>query len=148
MSFPASPTNGQIAVVNGITYSFSTSTISWTRQLTANTSTSVYTSFVTITNATASTSTTTGALIVTGGIGAGGDAHLGGNVYIGGSVPVQLAGSYTPITGNTDFGNLSYGVDAFGVETDAFVTALDLQIIGPITTIDLATTSAVTANPI
>jgi len=148
MSFPASPTNGQSAVINGITYTYSTSTVSWTRQLTANTSTSVYTSFVNILNTTPSVSTSTGALIVSGGIGAGGNSYIGGNVYIGSLVPVQLASSYTPIIGNTDFGALSITVDAFGVETDAYVTPMDFQINGPTQTIDLSLTSNVTANPI
>jgi hypothetical protein len=31
MAFPSSPTNGQTAVVNGITYSYSTTTTAWTR---------------------------------------------------------------------------------------------------------------------
>jgi hypothetical protein len=32
MSFPSSPTNGQIAVINNITYAYSSATNSWTRQ--------------------------------------------------------------------------------------------------------------------
>jgi hypothetical protein len=148
MSFPASPTNGQSAVINGITYNYSTSTISWTRQLTANTSTSVYTSFISILNSTASTGTSTGALIVNGGAGINGDINVGGTVKIGGVVPIQLASSYTPIVGNTDFGSLASTVDAFGAVTDSYVTPMDFQISGPVQTIDLSLTSNATANPI
>jgi hypothetical protein len=76
MSFPTSPTNGQTSVVNGITYSYSTSTTAWTRvasQVTATTSLS-------ITNSTGVTSTTTGALQVVGGVGVGGGIYVGGTV--------------------------------------------------------------------
>ena len=148
MSFPANPSNGQTAFINGITYTYSTSTISWTRQLTANTSTSVYTSFVSILNNTASTSTNTGALIVNGGAGIGGNVYVGGDLYINGSVPVQLAASFTPISGNTDFGSFNINVDAFGVQTDSYVTGLDFQISGPVQTLDLSTSGTITANPI
>jgi hypothetical protein len=85
MSFPVSPTNGQNSVVNGITYSYSTATSSWTRvagQVTATTTLS-------ITNTTGSTSTNTGALQVRGGAGIGGGLFVGGiitatNVYVNG----------------------------------------------------------------
>lgn len=80
MSFPVSPTNGQTSVVNGITYSYSTATASWTRvagQVTATT-------YLSITNTTSSTNTTTGALIVAGGFGVGGSVNIGGTVVGGG----------------------------------------------------------------
>lgn len=32
MSFPSSPTNGQTAVINGVTYAYTTTTNSWTKQ--------------------------------------------------------------------------------------------------------------------
>jgi hypothetical protein len=76
MSFPTSPANGSTAVVNGITYSYSTSTTAWTRvasQVTATT-------FLSITNNTGASSTTTGALQVIGGVGIGGGMFVGGNI--------------------------------------------------------------------
>ena len=148
MSFPANPTNGQIAISNGITYSYNSSTISWTRQVIANTGTGVYSSTVSVGNYTASTSTQTGALTVNGGAGIGGNVYVGGGLYINGSVPVQLAASFTPISDNTDFGSFNINVDAFGVQTDSYVTGLDFQISGPVQTLDLSTSGTITANPI
>jgi hypothetical protein len=148
MSFPANPTNGQIAISNGITYSYNASIISWTRQVLSTTGTGVYSSTVSVGNSTASTGTQTGALIVNGGAGIGGDVYVGGTVKIGGVVPIQLASSYTPIVGNTDFGSFNINVDAFGVQTDSYVTGLDFQISGPVQTLDLSTSGTITANPI
>jgi hypothetical protein len=76
MSFPTSPTNGQTSVVNGITYSYSTSTTAWTRvaaQVTATT-------YLSITNNTGVASTVTGALQVVGGVGVGGGMYVGGTI--------------------------------------------------------------------
>ena len=93
MSFPVSPTNGQNSVVNGITYSYSTATSSWTRvagQVTATT-------YLRITNFTGSTGTTTGALTVAGGVGIGGDLNVGGTIFgtIGGNYVSGTVGSST-----------------------------------------------------
>ena len=74
MSFPLSPTNGQTATLNGIVYSYSTSTQAWTRV--AN-STLTYTA-VNLSSTTASTGTNSGALIVGGGVGIGGSLYVGG----------------------------------------------------------------------
>ena len=76
MSFPSTPSNGQQAVVNNITYAYSTSTQAWTRvagQVTATIS-------LNITGNTQSSSTITGALQVVGGVGVGGNLYVGGNV--------------------------------------------------------------------
>jgi hypothetical protein len=74
MSFPISPTPGQTAVVNGITYSYSSNPSIWTRVtgvVTATTS-------LLISGTAGTTSTTTGALQVAGGVGIGGGLYVGG----------------------------------------------------------------------
>jgi len=89
MSFPISPANGSSAVVNGISYTYSSATSSWTRvaaQVTATTS-------LLITDTALATSTSTGALQVRGGMG------VAGNLYVGGSlVAQQLTIQYTTVT--------------------------------------------------
>lgn len=82
MSFPASPSNGQSAVVNNITYSYSTTTNSWSR-VAVIASGSVTTGTYTINNATSATSTSSGALQVLGGVGIGGSVYAGGSLYAG-----------------------------------------------------------------
>jgi len=80
MSFPLSPTNGQQATLNGIVYSYSTSTSAWTR---INGSTLTYTA-INLTSTTASTGTNTGALIVAGGAGIAGNLYVGNTIYSNG----------------------------------------------------------------
>ena len=74
MSFPISPINGQIAVVNGISYSYATATLAWTRVAGVVTATNS----LLITGNAGSTSTNTGALQVVGGVGVGGGLFVGG----------------------------------------------------------------------
>ena len=76
MSYPISPTNGQTAVLNGLTYSFSTSTQAWTRIAQSVTAT---TSLV-ISSTTPTYSTATGALQVAGGVGVAGGLFVGGTI--------------------------------------------------------------------
>ena len=85
MSFPLTPTNGQTAVLNGITYSYSTSTTAWTRVAQSVTATST----LVVTGATTATSTNSGALQVIGGVG------VGGNLYVGGSIIALNTVSFT-----------------------------------------------------
>ena len=82
MSFPLSPVNGQTATLNGIVYSYSTSTQAWTRVLS---STLTYNSIF-LTNTTTSTSTNTGALIVAGGVGIGSNLTVAGTSTFYGNV--------------------------------------------------------------
>ena len=77
MSFPISPTNGQLALLNGITYTFNSTDNAWVRAVGALTATA----YLAISDSTVSTSTTTGALTVTGGVGIGGNINFGGNLY-------------------------------------------------------------------
>jgi len=77
MSFPTSPTNGQTATLNGITYTYSSANTSWTRVSQSVTSTIS----LTVLSTSQSTSTTTGALQVVGGVGIGGNIYFNGNLY-------------------------------------------------------------------
>ena len=78
MSFPVNPTNGQIAVVNNIVYSYNSSGTGYWTRVAANTSTLAITvASLNIANTSSSTSTTTGALIVAGGVGIGGTLYVG-----------------------------------------------------------------------
>ena len=82
MTFPLSPTNGQNIIANGIPYSYSTSTNSWTR---ISSGVTVFNATnISVTGTTNSTGTTTGALTVAGGVGVGGNVNIGGNVVGGG----------------------------------------------------------------
>ena len=79
MAFPSSPVNNQMAIVNGIVYSYESATNTWTRK--NNTSANIITvNSANITSNTASISTTTGALKVTGGVGITGNV-VAGAVY-------------------------------------------------------------------
>ena len=83
MAFPVSPTNGQTATVNGITYVYSSTYGSWTRTSSSLSSLpslyivgNVNAGNVTANSGTVSTSTTTGALVVTGGVGVSGALYI------------------------------------------------------------------------
>ena len=91
MSFPISPTNGQLALLNGITYTFNSTDNAWVRAVGALTATA----YLAISDSTVSTSTTTGALTVTGGVGIGGNINFGGNLYQNG---LLFTGSSTSTT--------------------------------------------------
>jgi hypothetical protein len=82
MAFPTSPTNGQTAILNGITYTYSSTNNSWVRVPGVLTVTGLQ-----LTNTQSSVSTTTGALTVAGGVG------IGGALNVGGTITGNLAGS-------------------------------------------------------
>jgi hypothetical protein len=75
MSFPNSPSNGQITVVNGIGFQYSSATNTWTRINAGATNSSL-----TLSGSTDSTSSSSGTLIVTGGAGIGANLYVAGNV--------------------------------------------------------------------
>jgi hypothetical protein len=88
MSFPSQPwSNGQIAVVNNITYTYNSSKTAWVRSTTGP---------VVISNANVSTSTTSGALTVTGGVGIGGNLYVGQNI----NIPNNKGLAFTTTNGN------------------------------------------------
>jgi hypothetical protein len=76
MSFPSSPVNNQIAIVNNVSYQYSTTANRWVRLVN-----STATNSLVLNSPTQSTSTGTGALIVAGGVGIGKDLNIGGNIY-------------------------------------------------------------------
>jgi hypothetical protein len=73
MGFPSSPTNGQQAVVNNITYVYNSTKTAWYRLSTPGVPLSA--NSLVLTSPNISISTTSGALIVTGGAGIGGNLH-------------------------------------------------------------------------
>jgi len=103
MSFPVSPSNGQTAVVNNITYSYSTATTAWSRVPLANTANTGTTSTYVVSNTTSATSTASGALVVAGGVGIGGNLYAG-NIYTNGSqvLPTSIQ-TFTATAGQTTF---------------------------------------------
>lgn len=108
MSFPASPTNGQTAVVNNITYQYSTSNNSWTK-IAALVSSNIAAYTGNITSNLSSTSTTTGALVVYGGQGVTGNLNVGGNVVtsiIDGATTLTLQSNNTTVMYMDTGGNL------------------------------------------
>ena len=88
MSFPISPSNGQIAIVNNIQYQYNSANSLWYRLVTPT----YFPSNFNITNTTASNSNSTGALVITGGLG------VGGNVYAN---AIYTNGLYYAANGNT-----------------------------------------------
>ena len=138
MSFPTSPTNGQTAVINNITYQYSTSSNAWTRlagQVTSTNTLQVYG-----TNAT--TSTTTGALQVVGGVGIGGGAVVGGTV----SATNFILNGYQVSTSSAL--TVQYAGNALGTaSTLNFATGTTATIAGGVVTIQAtAPTSANNLN--
>jgi hypothetical protein len=114
MSFPSSPTNGQVAVVNGITYTYNSTKTAWTRSFTTANA-------VTLSNGAASTSTTTGTLQVQGGVGITGNVFAGGQVsgYHTGPIGANTAntGVFTSVT-TTSAGQITgYHTGAIGANT-------------------------------
>ena len=107
MSFPISPINGQTAVLNGITYAYSTSTTAWERLQSTVTATTT----LLITGTTSATSTTTGALIVAGGVGIQGSLYVANTSYIGGAQIIttatiaQYASTATGVATTASFAN-------------------------------------------
>ena len=98
MSFPSSPTNGQVSLLNGISYVYNSTSLSWTRVPGAVNSTN----YLNITGSTSSVSSTTGALVVTGGVGIQGDVNIGGSLNILGILTASnFIGTFTgAVVGN------------------------------------------------
>jgi hypothetical protein len=103
MAFPSSPTNGQTATVNSISYVYNSTTNAWTRTFSSSPNLyivgNVNAGNVTANSGIVSTSTTTGALVVTGGVGISGALYIANT----GDVSANLGTATTNIT--TLFGN-------------------------------------------
>lgn len=84
MAFPITPVNGQVAIVNNISYTYDLANESWYRngQTSANI---IVTDTANVVANTSSTSTTTGALKVAGGVGIVGNVYAGNFFYANGS---------------------------------------------------------------
>jgi Collagen triple helix repeat (20 copies) len=108
MAFPGSPINGQITVVNNISYTYEAASNAWYRtgETTAN---AVVTDTATISSNTTSTSTTTGALRVAGGAGIAGNVHVGAvytnSYFYANGTPFSTEGAlgYTGSAGDIGF---------------------------------------------
>lgn len=85
MAFPSSPINGQITVVNNVTYTYESAVTAWTRTAPTSANT-ITTDTANVTSNISSTSTTTGALKVAGGVGIVGNVYAGNFFYANGSV--------------------------------------------------------------
>lgn len=85
MAFPGSPIQGEIVVVNGISYQYYSSLNAWLRygSTSANTITVDY---VNVSSNLASTNTVSGAIKVAGGIGAVGNVHVGDRLVVSNGV--------------------------------------------------------------
>lgn len=79
MSFPSSPIDGQVEVVNNIKYTFKSSSNAWYR-LAVSTATTISSENIYVIGSTESSSTNTGALLVGGGAGIVGNLHVGGTI--------------------------------------------------------------------
>jgi len=101
MSFPSSPVDKQISVVNSITYQYSTSTNTWTRLQAVFTASSI-----TVGGVTTATSTNTGAAIVAGGLG------VGGALNVAGQMSVKLTGSTADGTNSIGYMNVLQNVQS------------------------------------
>ena len=151
MAFPSSPTNGQIATVANVVYSYNSTKTAWVRLRTDGAYLTVNT--LAVTGANVSTSQLFGALIVAGGVGIGGNLHAGaiqgtiignilpstgkfsllesvGNLTISAGNLIINNGNITTLSGNITSGNVNTGIVAAANVNSTYVT----------------TTSRVTAN--
>jgi hypothetical protein len=76
--FPGTPSDGDQADVNGITYTYDGTKTAWVR--TTKTTTDLSANSLSLVSNSSSISTTSGALIVSGGIGVSGNLNVGENV--------------------------------------------------------------------
>ena len=103
MAFPTSPTNGQQANINGITYTYSSAATAWT------VSTSVSNTFVSIN---VSDNVNSGNVLATGVISATGNVS-GGNLVVTGNI--IDTGALTIVTGSN--GNITLSPNGTGIVT-------------------------------
>jgi hypothetical protein len=90
MAFPSSPSDGQIATVANVIYSYNDTKSAWIRLRSDGTYLTVNT--LAITGANVSTSQLFGALLVAGGVGIGGNLHAG-------AIQGTIIGNILPSTG-------------------------------------------------
>jgi len=125
MAFPTTPTNGQIATVNGITFSYASATNSWTRVSSALTN---------IANIVIASNANVGNLNATSTV-TGSTGNFSGNVFA------------TGIVGTTYYGQVNLGTTSVNLNrASASQTFTGIGIDGTATTATNAVNSQLTAN--
>ena len=124
MAFPTTPTNGQIATVNGITFSYASATNSWTRVSSALTN---------IANIVITSNANVGNLNATNNV-TGSTGNFSGNVFASGFV-------------GTNYGQINLGTTSVNLNrASASQTLTGIGIDGTATTATNAVNSQLTAN--
>ena len=140
MAFPSTPSNGQIATVANVIYSYNSTKGAWTRLRSSGTYLSVNT--VAITGANVSTSKLFGALIVAGGVG------IGGNLYAG-AIQDTIIGNIVPSTGRfttlESVGNLTISAGNL-IVADGNITAVRTTLSGNLISGNVSTGIVAAAN--
>ena len=140
MAFPSTPSNGQIATVANVIYSYNSTKGAWTRLRSSGTYLSVNT--VAITGANVSTSKLFGALIVAGGVG------IGGNLYAG-AIQDTIIGNIVPSTGRfttlESVGNLTISAGNL-IVTGGNITAVRTTLSGNLISGNVSTGIVAAAN--
>lgn len=125
MAFPTTPTNGQIATVNGITLSYDSATNSWTR---------VSSALYNIANIIIASNTTTGNLNAINNV-TGSTGNFSGNLFAAG------------VAGTTYYGQLNLGTTSINLDrTSASQVLTGLGIDGTAVTATNAINTQITAN--
>ena len=146
MSFPSSPTNGQTAVLNGVVYSYSSTSNSWTKVSSSVTATNT----LAVVSTQSSTSTATGALTVSGGVGIGGNLYVGGTSYIAGAQILTTATVNSFVTAGVSSVSAGTGTivnTATGAVTISINTATLMANAVSASTASWATTASNLASP-
>ena len=140
MAFPSTPSNGQIATVANVIYSYNSTKGAWTRLRSSGTYLSVNT--MAITGANVSTSKLFGALIVAGGVG------IGGNLYAG-AIQDTIIGNIVPSTGRfttlESVGNLTISAGNL-IVTGGNITAVRTTLSGNLISGNVSTGIVAAAN--
>ena len=137
MAFPTSPTNGQQANINGITYTYSSALTAWT------VSTSVSNSFVSISvsgNVNSGNVLATGVISATGNITGGnilGGANVNATTHTGTTVSVSanvtggnlLTSGLISATGNISANNATF-TSNLGIGTTSSAAGISLDVLG------------------
>jgi hypothetical protein len=105
MAFPASPADGQTTIINGVTYIYSLTNVSWSPY--ASNSTVAYTSIAVSGNANVTGTTTSGTEIVTGNETVGGNSYVTGTLTAGSVVSASLIKRAGQV-GNVDLNASTY----------------------------------------
>jgi hypothetical protein len=128
MAFPSSPSNGDIATVANVIYSYNSSKSAWIRLRSDGTYLTVNT--LAVTSANVSNGQLFGALIVAGGVGIGGNLHAGTiqGTPIGNTSP--SSGKFTVLE---SMGDLTVSNGALIVSTGGMTAAGNIATTGNIT---------------